>query len=528
MQTIEDKVLTYRRQLQRVLDSAEFQTSRQMREFLAYAAEAAFQCRTHIDQTEIAERVLHRGAGFDPLYDPAVRKLATLTRQRLDSYYAGEGHHDPIVITIPLRSYVPQFVERVEVEQSPLVAHPTPDLIPPADRNGAPRLPKAMLAAVAIAAIACSAYYVFRHGNPDAAGVFRLTSVRGDIMHASNELPGSAIQVGPKIGLVDQVTVRMRFTSERATQQAGLLIFENADRYVKLGRQFLSRPQLEFGMETQAQYAKPPNTFGYDPEGQNGEPVWLSIRRNHDQFTAFVSSDGRIWQRFGNPLRMPDPMPNARVAIFAHNGRSDAPPAEARFDRLSIGPAFYESAEDISQMPGWRLASTCAQPLSVEPPALMLPLGTEPRGCSTDLLRPAPPGDWIVSTRLEFTGGSGAAAGLTCRGSKGRFRLIRWDVNGGSVSAEHLGHNQVNRPDFAGNPPLTLRITCRNGTIRGSFSRDDAHFEEVPLEVSLRDLGDKPEIGLHAAKGTWGSPSAPPAPRFSYIHQEIEHLSNYR
>ena len=68
----------------------------------------------------------------------------------------------------------------------------------------------------------------------------------------------------------------------------------------------------------------------YDPSGQTGEPVWLSIRRIRDEYSAYISHDGHNWQKFGNTLVMPDAMPSARVGIFARNGKSDAPPAEAR------------------------------------------------------------------------------------------------------------------------------------------------------------------------------------------------------
>jgi hypothetical protein len=100
MTRIEDELLEARqKQLRKILGSIELGSSRQSQEFLSYAAEAAFQGRVHLEQTEIAERVLRRGKDFNPLDDASVRKLATLTRQRLEAYYAGPGADDPIVPT---------------------------------------------------------------------------------------------------------------------------------------------------------------------------------------------------------------------------------------------------------------------------------------------------------------------------------------------------------------------------------------------------------------------------------------------
>lgn len=535
MEIVHEQVESYRRQLERVLASGEFAGSRQQRDFLVYVADAAFQHRPRLDQVEIAREVLHRGEDFDPVYDPAVRKLATLTRQRLESYYAKEGLNDPIVISLPARTYIPQFHSRTRADQVQEVV--APPVIPSDLPAGNPRQPirsRWLLwatAGLAVAGAVVAGLTLSLRSRSIPAGEFLLNSVRGDVMHESNDLSPTALQLGPQVGPVGQVTVRMRFAPDRATQQAGLMIYENPDRYVKLGRQFLSRSELEFGMETGARYRKPPNTFTYDPRGQSGEPIWLSIRRIREAFTAYISYDGHDWRPFGNVLNMPDPMPNARVAIFALNGRSDAPPAQATFDRLTTGLDFFDWPADVTldNVPGWRVISPpCSQPLFDEHPGVLLPFNAGPQDCSTDFLRSVPSGDWAVSTYVEFSG-SGTAAGLTCRGSKGRFRLILWDVNGGSISAEHLGHTQVNRTSYPGDPPTYLQMQCRNGVLQGSFSRDGLNFEAIDLKVPLEQLGKDIQIGLHTAKGTWGSRMmVPPAPRFSYFHQNVTRLTNYR
>ena len=146
---------------------------------------------------------------------------------------------------------------------------------------------------------------------------FVIRTRQGDIMHERNDAAADALLLGPPIGELDEVTTRLVFTPERATQQAGILVFGDADHYVKLGRQFLARPQLEFGIESGGRYNKPPDTFFYDPDAQTGEPVWLSIRRNRSEYRAFVSYDGLRWRPLGTVLMMPKPMQNPRAAIFA-------------------------------------------------------------------------------------------------------------------------------------------------------------------------------------------------------------------
>lgn len=515
MQFVEANTGLYRRQVQRILSSPEFVASRQVREFLQYVSEAAFEGRTHLEQVEIAEKVLQRGKNFNPLDDASVRKLGTALRQRLDRYYETDGVEDPVRVSLPVRSYIPVFEVRTAAPPAPPITKSTQ--------------PRRWILGAGIAAAASAAGWWYSKRPPsNGRSSFVIHTRQGDLMHKRNDVAPDALLLGPPVGAADEVTARMLFTPERATQQAGLLIYGDADRYVKLGRQFLSRPQLEFGMESDGRYGKPPGTFGYDPDAQNGDPVWLSIRRSGAEYSAFVSQDGLRWRPFGNVLSLP--MPSPRVGVFAHNGRSDAPSTAVRFDRLSVGLSFHDLPPqpfDIARYPGWELTGNDPEPaarLDGECLAVDYPSTETPR--SFDLVSTAPEGDWTVSTRMDFQSMSGSTAGITATGPKGRFRLIRWDLDGGSISAEHLGFRQVNRKDFEGAPPIVLTMTCRGGVIRSSFSRDDKHFEEVPLEVSVAALTDKRlSIGLHVSTSSWKIGDPRPSARFFYLRRELDSLT---
>jgi regulation of enolase protein 1 (concanavalin A-like superfamily) len=519
----------HRRQVQRIVASTEFASSRQLREYFKFLAEAAFDGRTQLDQTEIAEGVLHRGKDFNPVDDASVRKLATLLRHKLTAYYATEGAGDEVVVTLPTRSYIPLFHAR-EISSSPLPeaksAFPPAEVAAPAPRSS--RILYAVIAIVIVGLVSQAVYFL-----PASAmePQFNFATASGDIMHRENSLPADGLRLGPEVGPYDQVTVRMAFSPERATQQAGILLYADADHYVKLGRQFNSRAQLEFGVEVAGHYQKPSGTFSYDPMGQSNAPVWLSIRRYQSKFTAMTSSDGLEWKRFGNELEMPGSRP-IRVGLYAHNGRSDAPSTKAVFDRLTVGAEFHGYDPGVSfteSSSGWRTVRSLESPLPIwETNSLLLPFSAREKVYSTSFLRPARSGDWTISTRLDFLSMHGAAAGLTVRGDRSNFRLIRWDLDGGSITAEHLGYKQANLKDFGGEPPLILRVRCRNGLLTSSFSRDGAVFQEFPLRVPLAELGSKIEYGVEGSKSTWGGPQEYPPARFFYFHQEVETLQNHK
>src|SRR5262245_45949873 len=109
MRLMAEEIDSYRRQVDKVVSSPEFSGSRQIRDFFLFASEAALSGQEHLEQEKIAMGVLHRGSDFNPVDDASVRRIASLTRQRLEKYYSGTGAHDSVLVTLPLRSYVPQF-----------------------------------------------------------------------------------------------------------------------------------------------------------------------------------------------------------------------------------------------------------------------------------------------------------------------------------------------------------------------------------------------------------------------------------
>ncbi|MEH0071550.1 hypothetical protein V6L77_16495 [Pannonibacter sp. Pt2-lr] len=57
----------------------------------------------------IATQALGRDDSFNPATDPIVRVEAARLRKRLEDYYEGTGHNDPVRIIIPKGSYQPGF-----------------------------------------------------------------------------------------------------------------------------------------------------------------------------------------------------------------------------------------------------------------------------------------------------------------------------------------------------------------------------------------------------------------------------------
>jgi tetratricopeptide (TPR) repeat protein len=102
-----------RRQLERILASAQFRESLRLTRFLGFVVEATLAGRADsIKAYTIAVEAMGRGSDFDPQGDPIVRVEAGRLRQALARYYAGEGRDDPFTIDLPLGRYVPNFRRR--------------------------------------------------------------------------------------------------------------------------------------------------------------------------------------------------------------------------------------------------------------------------------------------------------------------------------------------------------------------------------------------------------------------------------
>ncbi|MBA5776012.1 tetratricopeptide repeat protein [Stappia sp. F7233] len=106
-----------RAQLERILASPAFTASIKRRAFLRFIVEETLSGRAgRLKGFSVAVAVFSRDESFDSQADPVVRFEARRLRRDLDSHYMGAGSKDPVRISIPKGSYVPQF-EWLENEQ---------------------------------------------------------------------------------------------------------------------------------------------------------------------------------------------------------------------------------------------------------------------------------------------------------------------------------------------------------------------------------------------------------------------------
>lgn len=509
--------------LRKVLASNSFAGSRRLRQLLSYLAQAAMDGRTDLTQYEIAEELFHRSEDFNPSEDASVRKLVSHLRRKLDEYYATEGRNDPTLISLPSRSYLPRIRSRA----------PTLAAAPVAAGLTAPSRPYFIGFLLGLLPLLLAAALWSIRSEPGRTfppGAAAIRTARGDICGPGLDIAPGAVRLGPPIGPSEEFTGAMAFAPEYPTQQAGIMAFDGPDRFVRLGRHFKTRALIEFGIETAGAYRGPESWFEFDLHAQRGSFRWFTIRRLGNRYVAFVSPDGFDWRPFGGPLEHGTPGLDPLAAIYAFNGRTDNPAAEAVFHSLGVGPSFHHRAEgplNAGEFAGWRTSSGCTEPPDARIRGDALETGFSPRSmnCIWTLSRETPQSDWSFSTLLDFVPAAGSSAGLRLEGAQGSVSISRRDLGGGSILMELPHDDDARIPDFRGLPPLFLRLRLVKGTLSASVSRDGERFLPIPREVSAAKLGALRRIGIFTSVAHWASPGERPPARFYRIQQDVETLA---
>lgn len=106
--------------VERIAASSQFQKAPQLCRILRYvAARSLTETPVAISEKQIGLTVLGRGHDFDPNQDNIVRVQMRHLRSKLEEYFSGEGHDEPVVLTIPKGCYLARFEPRPTAAPTP-------------------------------------------------------------------------------------------------------------------------------------------------------------------------------------------------------------------------------------------------------------------------------------------------------------------------------------------------------------------------------------------------------------------------
>lgn len=123
--------------IERIAASEQFRRSTRLRDFLLYVGGQSLKegC-PEIHEQEIGEKVFGRSPSYDRSQDNIVRVNASELRKRIDAYFATEGAHETLLLSIPRGGYRPVFYNRIIENKilSETEAHSLPDSEPDGKR----------------------------------------------------------------------------------------------------------------------------------------------------------------------------------------------------------------------------------------------------------------------------------------------------------------------------------------------------------------------------------------------------------
>jgi hypothetical protein len=333
----------------------------------------------------------------------------------------------------------------------------------------------------------------------------RIYTAKGDLMGVGGNAAADAIRLWGELEEGETVFATMRFTPREERQQAGLILYQGQDDYVRFGRFFGSRTTLEMGQEVRGQTSVLRVNSVYDPAGQTGRKLYLALERKAGKLWGYTSLDGLAYQRFGEAIDWPETFAKARVGVYALNGRRDSPSIAADFLTVRKGVLLGGAS---AESPAWKGSSSCAE----EPtPLFFAAARIDPKQeCIQRLEHAAPAGAWTLETHFEKTPEFGSHLGIGARGDKGSVSLSRYFNKVPVIAWIWYGVRFESIPDYPGAPPVYLRVRTNGREVWGEASANGEVFDRVGTPIAIERLGKLERVGLtqtfHAGHGGPGLP----------------------
>ncbi len=256
-----------RHELEKILASEAFVNSGRLSRFLRFTVEEALQGRgDQLKESFLGVEVFDREPSYDPRTDPIVRVEAGRLRNKLASYYEGEGRADPVLIEFKKGGYVPAFQCR-----SAEAPRPAPGRI--RSRARALTEPKTLLLAAALVAAGMGFYRASLFSR-------RISALEAEVASQKKTLPREFMPIwGPFISSGAENIVVF-----------GSPMFFNSERY----RLFVRIPSVNdmAGLRNSPDFQKLQERFG-DLLGPRFDYASMGDAMALQRLTAFFARAGR-------------------------------------------------------------------------------------------------------------------------------------------------------------------------------------------------------------------------------------------
>lgn len=167
----------------------------------------------------------------------------------------------------------------------------------------------------------------------DNPGFLTITTQDSDVYQERNEPKNFFLQDAPEGDY--EIVTKLSFGPRENYEQAGLIIWQDADNYVRFSHVFAAGNKLEAAMEFDGLFS------AQQRANKTGDDIYLKIQKFGESFTYFASSNGQEWQEIGFGVETEHE--NEKVGLFAISPASGRVlPATFDFFEIKLDPKPQE------------------------------------------------------------------------------------------------------------------------------------------------------------------------------------------
>lgn len=166
----------------------------------------------------------------------------------------------------------------------------------------------------------------------DRTGYLLIPTAYGDLWAGYNNAKNLLLRPAPAGDF--EITTSLDFSPAKYGQQAGLIIYQNDDQYVSLGRAYDGSAVVDFISESKDDLSSWPVPF-------DSPLTFLKIARRGVSYSGYLSKDGSSWQKVYSYQNTGITSPG--IGLFAFQSLEGSP-ANARFDYFALSePSLNQS-----------------------------------------------------------------------------------------------------------------------------------------------------------------------------------------
>ncbi len=168
-------------------------------------------------------------------------------------------------------------------------------------------------------------------------GYLTITTQDSDIHTTTNDPKNFFLRNAPDKDY--SFTTKLNISPEQSFEQAGLIVWNGPDDYIRLSSLYNGKNMIEAAIEADGQFSSQQRV------NMIGDDIYLRIQKIGRTFTYFVSGDGKDWNKIGFSVKTS--YQNEKIGLFAISpGSGRHIPAKFDFFKVQINPQDEEDTDE--------------------------------------------------------------------------------------------------------------------------------------------------------------------------------------